>query len=197
MRYDCAMFLALLACVPVLTSPPGTNDFVAWEAPTNSWPVSEPPEDLRGEGVAVGDVAGDFRATDQFGDEVSLWQFYGSTIVLDVSTMWCSPCQDLAAEAQALADDYRDDGVVYLTLMPQDLASDVPDVSELNDWSEAFDLFEPILADHEGYSYTIVPVGDSGFPVVLIIDETMVVDARLEAEVDWDQAIRAALDEAL
>ena len=189
------MLFALTACVPVLTSPPGTNDFVEWVAPTNSWPTSEPPSDLEGEGVGVGEVAEDFRATDQFGDEVALWQFYGNTVVLDISTMWCSPCQELASEAQALADDYRADGVIYLTLMPQDLTNEVPDIDELNDWSEDFELYEPLLADHEGYSYQIVP--DGGFPVVLLIEENMVVAQRLEAEPDWDQAIRAALDALL
>lgn len=188
--------LPLLACVPVLTSPPGADDPAGpWEAPENSWPVCDgPPAGHVGTGYGVGDTAPDFLLKDQYGAQVSLWQFHGCTVALDISTMWCAPCQELAEEAQAIADDYRDEGVVYVTIMPQDLGSDPPDTDELMDWSEGFDLVEPILSDDVGYSYNVV-TGARGFPAVLILDTDGVIVDDLTTVTD--EAIRQALDAAI
>jgi thiol-disulfide isomerase/thioredoxin len=188
--------LSLLACVPELTSPPGAEGPAGpWEAPENSWPVCEaPPDGFEGSGYAVGDTAPDFLFGDQYGAQVSLWQWHGCTVVLDISTMWCAPCQELAEEAQAIADDYRDDEVVYVTIMPQDLGSDPPDTDELMEWSEGFELVEPILSDDAGYSYNVV-TGARGFPAVLIIDRDGVIVDDLPTVTD--EAIRQAIDAAL
>jgi thiol-disulfide isomerase/thioredoxin len=189
------VFGLLTGCVPVLTSPPGSgaNDTGAWEAPTNSWPSSTPPTGLEAEGLAEGQVAPDFLLHDQYGDEVALWQFYGMVVVLDVSTMWCSPCQELASEAQAIADDYRDRGFVYVTILAQDLGSDVPDQAELQQWGDAFHLTEPILADSAGYYVQVVP--DNAFPGVLLIGRDMQVAKEINPA--SDDTIRAAIEDAL
>mgnify|MGYP003335190595 FL=1 len=151
------------------------------------------PDDLVGQGLDVGEIAPEFRLLDQYGQEVSLWQFYGMIIVLDVSTMWCRPCQELAEGAQAIADDYRDDDVMYITLLAQDLGSDVPDQAELQEWSDEFELYEPILADESGYSYQVVP--DNAFPGVVLIDRDMSVSDRIQPATD--DTIRAAIDDTL
>jgi thiol-disulfide isomerase/thioredoxin len=189
------LFLLFVGCVPVLTSPPGTADDGVWEAPENTWPQNTPPAGLEGEGVADGEIAPDFLLKDQYGDDVSLWQFYGSVIILDVSTMWCAPCRVLASEAQAVADDYRDEGFVYITLLSQDLGSDVPDQDELNDWGDYYHLTEPILADPAGYSDRVVPPETGAFPGVLIFGRDMKVIERIEPA--NDDTIRAAIEAAL
>jgi hypothetical protein len=54
--------VALVACIPVLTSPPGDDgDGGPWIAPDNSWGLCAegPPEGFVGEGYGVGDVAPD------------------------------------------------------------------------------------------------------------------------------------------
>ena len=100
----------------------------------------------------------------------------------------------LAEEAQAIADEYRDDGVRYLTVMPQDVEGDIPDQDFLAEWGESFELAEPILQDAEGYTYQVV-TGGRGFPAVLVIDaDSVVTEDILEVS---DAGIRAAIETAL
>lgn len=193
------LLLTTMACTPVLTTPPGADEGDAsdWTAPENSWGLCEgPPPSLVAEGLAVGEVAPDFLMLDQYGAMVSLWQFHGCTVVLDFSTGWCAPCQDLAAEAQSVADDYRDRGLRYVTVMPQNVEGDVPDQAFLADWGEAFGLHEPILQDAEGYTYDLVtPGGARGFPAVLILDANGVVAVDLSPV--SDETIRRAIENTL
>lgn len=166
------LLLPVLAvgCVPVLESPGGADD-TPWAAPENTWPVSAPPEELEEEGFGVGEVVPDFLLPDQHGDDVSLWQFYGSIIVVDVSTMWCRPCQELAAGTQHTADEFRDDGVVYLTILAQDMGGAAPDQDELNEWADYFDILEPIVSDTALWSDAVLPQQD--FPGVFLVDREM------------------------
>lgn len=193
------LLLSVVACIPVLESPQENDEITGknWVAPENSWGLCEkPPASLVGEGFKQGEVAPEFRMLDQHGAEVSLWQFHGCTVVLDFSTGWCAPCQDLAQEAQAIADEYRDRGVRYLTVMPQNVEGDIPDLAFLNEWGDSFGLDEPILQDDQGYTYgLVVPGGARGFPAVLVLNS----DGQVASDVSPpnDATIRAAIDAAL
>ncbi len=188
------VFAALLTgCTPILTRPPGTDTGAAWEAPDNRWPTSTPPGDLVAEGFDVGDVIPDAQLTDQYGDLVSPWQFWGHWIVVDVSTMWCSPCQQLAGSIQSLADAYRPRGVVYLSVFPENVSAEVPTTEDLQQWGEAFGIAEPLLSDASGWSRGIVP--GSEYPGLLVVDPDLRVHSRIA--VPEDAAIEAALDAAL
>ena len=180
-------------CVPVLTSPGGVPDANApWVAPENSWPMSEVPESVRAEGWSDGDVVKDARWTDQFGAEVSLWQFYGRVIVLDFSTLWCKPCQELAADVQATADDYPDD-LTYITILVEDLEGNVPDTDELSYWGEYFGITAPIVSDTANVAPTLLP--DSSYPALFLVDRDLVIHSRIDPV--SDEAIRGEIDSAL
>lgn len=59
--------------------------------PENSWPHAsedDVPADLAGTGWSDGDIATNFTLVDQYGDEVELYQFYGSVIVVDNYAEW-------------------------------------------------------------------------------------------------------------
>jgi peroxiredoxin len=185
----------LVGCTPVLTSPGGDTGLVAWVAPENGWPISSPPGGLQGEGFGEGQVVPDIRLLDQFGAEVSIWQFYGDVIVLDVSTMWCAPCQIIAAEVQETWEDYESQGFQYLTMLPENLSSDAPSTEELQSWAEDFGIEQPILSDDAGHSYEITG-SPAAFPQIVIIDRDMTVAIPHVAPVD-DFTIRAGIESVL
>lgn len=186
------MLLALLlACIPSLTSP----DVGACSdgQPENDWFHGDPPSSLVGSGFGIGDIVEDQCLPDQNGDQVSLWQFYGSVWVLDVSTIWCQPCQDLARGLQDIVDKFEPEGFVYLTVLAQDLGTDVPDQAELAGWGEDFGIESPIVADTVGFTSGVVRNGV--YPAVLIIDRDLSVIERLD--VPDDAIIEAAVERAL
>lgn len=187
----------MAGCVPVLESPDGADSGVTpgggYLMPVNTWPKAEPPAGLDGEGFGVGEVIVDFRLPDQHGDTTSLYQFYGSVVLLDISTMWCAPCQAIAGDVQATADDYRPEGFVYVTVLAQDLGTDPPDQAELNQWADYFGIAEPVLSDVDGYYEDALP--SDTFPGLLVIGRDMRIVARdLQPT---DEAIRAAIEAAL
>lgn len=187
--------LAILACTPVLKSPPDTSDTgAAWVPPVNSWPTATPPSDLDGQGYAEGQVAPDFRMPDQFGAEVSLWQFYGSVVVVDFSTMYCAPCQTLASGANETFLAYRDQGFMYLTVLSQNMSSEVPSTEDLAFWADYYGIEAPVLADDGGVTPFVV--SDNTFPRILVIGRDMVVQEQ-DVQPPEDAAVRAAVEAAL
>ena len=194
--------LLALGCVPVLTSPPSAIDTgevdtsnCSWEAPKNTWHQGSPPSCLEAEGLEAGEIAPDMRLVDQFGNEVSLWQFYGDLIVLDFSTMWCAPCAELAEGVTETWEEFEGEGFQYLTILSQDVYSNVPDVEDLDSWATDHAITAPVLSDDGTYTDVVIPPGQS-FPRLLLIDRDMrvLVEEITPAE---DATVRTTVEAAL
>lgn len=184
-------------CVPRLYSEDGTDGDWEWVPPTNQWEVSPPPSGTVGEGFQVGQTAPDFRLKDQFGDEVSLWQFYGQLILLDISTIWCGPCQELAVHTDETWLEYKDQGFIYLTVLQQDLEGGPPDQEDLLAWAGKFGITSPVLDDGEpgADSATAGAIQGNQYPAVLLIDRKLKVTRRVNPP--DDATVRAAIEDAL
>ena len=88
---------------------------------------------------------------------------------MDISTIWCAPCQEIAADAEETYQHYKDDGLVYITILPENLENENPTVEDLNMWVDAFGLTTPVLADPDK-EYTYEAVNDGSYPKILIIN---------------------------
>ena len=75
---------------------------------------------------------------DQNGDEFDLYKHYGSLIVLDLSAMWCGPCNQAGAHAQAVQDQYIGEDLVYITVLIEDQQGGPVDLSDLQEWATAY-----------------------------------------------------------
>jgi len=190
------MVLLSTGCVPHLTSP-GLDDsgvVSTWVAPDNGWSVAQPPAGLTGQGYGIGQVMPDFLLMDQNGDQVSLWQFYGSVVVVDISTMWCGPC---ATIADAVTDTWREhesQGFMYLTLLPEDTLGQVPDQKDLQRWASDHSIEAPVLQDGIGRSYEMAP--DAAYPRIYVVDRDMTVAVDRVNPAD-DASIQAAVEALL
>ena len=175
--------MATLGCTPVLTSPPtgetGDVDACDWTRPANDWTGDGPTDGLCEEGFDEGETVPDVQIMDQNGQTVSLWQFYGLVVAVDVSTMWCGPCQELAEGIEEVYHEYSDQGFMYLSVLPENVDGETPEQSDLQDWTTWFGISAPVLSDNSGWSYDLVPEQD--WPNVLILDREMkVYDRRVE-----------------
>lgn len=199
--------LFLVGCAPHLYTPEDTGvdpGGAGWQAPANTWPSAPPPPDLVGVGFNDGQVSLDIRGMDQFGDQVSLWQFHGLTTLVDISTMWCAPCQELGMHAEALYQKYRDRGFMHMTVLHEDVENTEVDQAELNQWaglpalgdSEYDVITAPVMEDFKGRSGSIEAIRSNQYPVVLLIGPDLKVIKRIEPPIT-EEAIEAELEATL
>jgi len=191
-------WVVVSGCTYTLTSPDDSDTTpVIWSPPTaNSWEQTPPPDGLVGNGFEVGDVAPDVRLADQYEDTVSLWQFYGKVIVLDISTSWCAPCQALAETCEETYLEYEPEGFMYVTVLQADLEFGDPDTDDLLLWAGEFGISTPVLDDGTDPQQTvdaIVPANT--WPAVLVIDREMRVHERVDPP--EDAGLRAAIESVL
>ncbi len=182
--------LLLTGCIPHLYT--DTSDSGgAWRCGDNGWTGDGPPSGLVAEGWYAGDVAPDLRGFDQHGDEVCLWQFYGDLVILDISTMWCAPCQDLARGVQETVEHYAGEELTYLTVLGEDVEGEDSTSENCEEWAEAFGIEAPVLTDPAEVRKEIVT--DNSYPRVMIIGKDLRV-AIEEIETPTDPEIRDAVD---
>lgn len=192
LRFVGAVWSCLLTgCVPELTSAFAPVDC---DPSANQWAKASQEPELYAEGFAQGQVVPDFCLDDQEAAPVQLWQFHGQVVALDVSTIWCAPCQALAQGTEETWQHYRDDGFTYVTLLAENLAGEDPTQADLQSWASNFGITAPIVGDPaRGYSGPLVP--DNAFPVLYVIGR----DSRVHRRVvpATDEALREAIEEAL
>lgn len=141
----------------------------------------------------MGEVVPELIAIDQHGDTFSLWQFYGQVVILDISTMWCAPCRELAKEVDETWKHYEGSDLMYLTVLPQNNDGKPPSVADLNTWTDTFGVTAPVVSDDKDWYLGAVPTNT--FPQIMVVGRDMRVYERDIAA--SDPAIRAVVDEYL
>lgn len=97
----------------------------------------------------IGNMAPDFTLTTLDGQTVSLAELRGRPVMLNYWVTWCIPCRDEMPVIQALQEEYKEEGLVVLSVngTRQDALTDVENlVSE-------FALTFPVLLDESEHVY--------------------------------------------
>ena len=145
--------------------------------------------------LAIGSTFPNVRLDDQCGDPTEIWDFYGSYLILDSSQEDCGPCQNMAEQAPAFIAEMAAEGIsVRLVSLMGDGLSNVigtPSDATIDEWVEAFDLEDPVLAD-KGFAYALFPPflgADSfGFPAWIVVDPEMKLLNGTVGFTSWDTA---------
>ena len=116
---------------------------------TGGWPMDSCRLDMdaAGTGIAVGDVAPSFSLTDQYGEAVSLHDFCGKAVIVESSAIWCPSCQAAAPELAAMYEEYKDRGLMVITLLGENNEGAAPTTEELMLWAETYGSTHPVVAD--------------------------------------------------
>jgi len=124
-------------------------------------------EPQAGEVPQRGMIAPDFHLTTLKGEEVSLSDYKGEVVAVNLWATWCPPCRAELPGMNAVYDAYKEDGLVMLAVNGREEESLVSSFIE----SEGFTF--PVLLDPQGQVMSIYSV--YSFPTTYIIDRDGVI----------------------
>jgi len=188
--------ILLTACAPRLYSEDAVFDPNSGNqqgVPENQWPGEEPPENLGTEGFFVGQVLPSVYLDDQNGDSVWSHQFHGNLTLIDISTMWCAPCQELAEGAAETAELYAEYGFNYVTVLHQDVHGDDPGPDKAQAWADMFHIdHSPVLVDPQGTRGTKDGIPNGQYPQLYLVGPDLTIIEHIPTP--SDSAVRASVN---
>lgn len=154
-----------------------------------------------GSDVGIGKRFPRWRFTDNFGDEVDLYDYsaQGKKIIIDVSAQWCPPCQAMAAfmdgddevmgdaaftqSLMPLRDGVESGDLLWVTVLPEQNNGSAATVKTAKQWHQAYPTKEiAVLADTAGpggsgpksaEDYVVRVTG--AWPTFMLLNENMTV----------------------
>ena len=148
------------------------------------WAIDPCRDETYGSSNTPGSVAEQFSLMDQHGDPVRLHDFCDRVVVLASAAEWCQPCQTEAVFLQGMYDKYKDDGLMVLTLLGEDVDSRPPSQEELSTWASAFGVTHPVLQD-TSFTVTVAFTGlvSNNLPANHLLERGSIVHSVNQPEV--------------
>ncbi len=136
----------------------------------------------------VGETAPVFALHDDRGNAVSLQQYRGKVVVMNLWASWCPPCRAEMPDLQTVAREYANDGVVVVGVnqgeSPERAAA----------FAQSLEIAFPIwIDDAQQYGRTYAALG---LPTTIIIDRRGVVERGFDGPLTIEQ-MRTTLAQAV
>jgi peroxiredoxin len=145
--------------------------------------------------VGAGADAPTFTAYDMSGQEVSLRDYRGKVLLVNIWATWCPPCREEMPSMQRLYEELDDPDFEILAV-----SVDAPQGEEdafgreggnLEAFAEAFDLTFSILHDPEGGIQRTYQT--TGVPESFIVGRDGVIYKKVAGPTDWDAPVNQEL----
>ena len=132
-------------------------------------------------GHEIGQHPCDFTFLNQYGEEVSLYDYHGKPVLIDMSTMWCSFCAIAAIELTEVKSEYQNIGLETLILLFENGAREQPSQEDLEYWADMARTEDNVLSTSTDILNADKDLGWNlaGWPTFYVVDEHMVVRGSL------------------
>jgi len=159
------LFLAL-GCTPDLEA---TDTDTGTPTP-DPYPTVEVPWETCS--ATIGEHACNFKLVDHHDEPYQLYEHYGErAVVIDLSAMWCAPCQMAASEVQAVQDQFGDQ-IVYTTILIENVSGDDPTDIDAKYWAQVFEIDAPVINSNRDF---LIDYPLSSWPTFYYVDQDMVI----------------------
>lgn len=133
--------------------------------------------------------AGPLAFTDLEGKELTLDQFKGKVVILNLWATWCVPCIKEMPSLERLSQKMKDKGVAVMSI-----SQDRGGMKQVGPFLDKHGLKAlPIYLDPKGG--VLKAIAGRGLPTTLVIDREGREVGRLEGDAEWDGAHAVALIE--
>lgn len=129
---------------------------------------------------SIGAKAPDFTLKDVSGKDVSLSSFKGKPVLLNFWATWCPYCRKERAHLNALYKEYRDRGLIILSVSTDQSAAKVKEY--LKQTPAEF----TVLSDSSGTASSLYSVG--GLPTSYLINRDGIIKHRFVGFREWTEA---------
>jgi len=119
-----------------------------------------------------------FSLPDLNGKKVELTQYKGKVVFLNFWATWCGPCKEEMPSMEALYQEFKDKGFVFLTI-----SVDYEGLKPVKEFLQKHRYTFPVLLDPK--CDTLDPFEVKGIPTTLIIDKFGRMRARVVSGRDW------------
>jgi len=172
------------------TSPTDRKDRIY----TGYWPYNPDKDDITkskwDSPFGVGEKFPRYKAVDQYGDRVELYDFayLNKKIIVDVSAEWCPPCQAMSAwlnddpdwgpaydgEFPGVREMIEDEEVFWITILGENNYGQPAEGDTVSDWHDLYpNELIPVLADTD--LKVISHISLPWWPSLFVLDEDMTV----------------------
>ena len=147
--------------------------FACSEAPTGATASAE-------EAPGEPTPAPDFTLPDLAGNDVTLSDFRGKTVIIDFWATWCPPCVFQVPELNQFWEAHKDSGEVAVL----GVAVDVEGREVVAPWAEAEDIRYPVLIGDESIAKKF---GALGFPTLVVVAPDGSIDSLHVGLIELDE----------
>ena len=135
--------------------------------------------DFPKKGLEIGNFAPDFTYPDLSGKSVSLSDFRGSVVLVNIWATWCPPCVAEVPSMEALYRKLKGENFEILAI-----SIDQQGQSVVSSFMEKHKLTFPALLDPKG---TIsLPYRATGVPESFIVDKKGILAKKIIGPIDWE-----------